>query len=95
MQEWTGLYQHLNQTQNGNKSSFSTVCRHQKQGGQPTRSGHTLVRWRIYKSELVDGRLTVAKVELDRKAAGLRTALLLSLYTAIYPTATSPVHQIT
>ena len=58
-------------------------------------SGQTLVRWRIYKSELVDGRLTVAKVELDRKAAGLRSALLLSLCTAICPTATNPAHQMT
>ena len=58
-------------------------------GRVPTRTGRTLVRWRIYKSELVDRRLTVARVELDRKAAGLRSALLLSLYIAISPTATS------
>ena len=43
-------------------------------GRVPTRSGYTLMRWRIYKSKLVNRRLIVAKVELDRKAAAISLA---------------------
>ena len=79
----------------GGKCTGATIASAALAGRVPTRSGHTPVRWRIYKSELVDRRLTVARVELDRKAAGLRSALLLSLCTAICPTATSPAQQMT